>query len=697
MRQMMVSLSLIALIVFMSGSGCSGSSGEEGLWTPPTQRSDAARTPASEPKNWSGSGEPDYNALSIAQQLAKLRPGQAPDVDVIRLAFSNSQIATRDSKGNFSYERGQGLAVDEWVPGFLSKSMARGIKVTLKTLLLDIQLGSKGVHGPLPATATVNPQIRQAFLDDLRRATELDESDMTGLRHMSHLIVMIGLNSENPYDLLDATVSENVELNALQVYLILHRLSAELVARSLQYQPAQLSFLNKVPKAFAYTAADTAPCHMTDTQGLWTDGIATGSGIILGGVVEWGGLTEVLEKMDFITDTQAEKFSKMGLYGNMLSNVAKLAATIWAFEARIKATPYPLERTKTKVAGKDGKVNARFYMNTGDPQFVNCLRPMFNAAGLDFSLPNDGPIAGSLVEWTIHTPVGSPDDVIETVGSDPLHGTTDDNGETEIRIRGKAQKKDLTGKQLLQVDRFVPIRATINLKNKNGTQDLIDLASGVGGIPALWNLPFELLNRMPFLYAADVKLKVTDWKELEGDLFDIHGTYIQPVLTDSLNANMRNISDEFQAKVEVKIKPDDLSTAEVLSYQDNSTQYKDEYESHVGFGEGCMGTQAPIGRFEAFTALPGEAKGLVFYMQAPAENARIAIMVPGIRRHRGWHYTSDQPSCQGVNDVAAHESEVGLSIEWDSRQLNQVGQTLKVDTRDPNTGTGWIYEITYVK
>lgn len=616
----------------------------------------------------------------------------------------NSEFSIRQKNGTLIGDGRQGLTIDEWNIDVMITALKKGVDIRLKDYLLAWQLAGTAIHSGLDNNQeTLNPEFLKRFQSDLIKAVQLQDNDTTGLRYLAQLIVALGRESSLPYDLLDTNVNLNVGLNAVQYGLLTQRLAAEFWLLGKKHAPQ-----TQKPAAFKFLEFDikaSQPCTMTDTEGLIMDAFAAGSGTMASGFLEH------LVESKFVSDVGAEKFNKIAGAANIVLNYVKLAWSVAAFKATLKAEKNPLTRTKTKVAGEQTQVAAQFTMDGSSAQVVNCLRPALNMVGLDFSLPQGGPLAGSLVEWQIATRMGSENDVVQTVGVDPLHQITDDNGRNAITIEGKSQKTDLSQKKLLQIDREVEIVASVNLKNKNPKQDAIDLFSGVSGLVALWSLPAELLNRAPLLFSAKTKLIVHDWKALEGDHFHVEGTYRRPDFTEGADVQVTNITDKLAFDFEIKIDAQtNVAQTQILSIKDGKTEYKEHLEPEFPAGEGCTGTQSPVGEYEAFvlqdkpyiqaiyqpgiTLPPGVT--LPPDVQLPAEGMIVNISVSGLEHLRGWKFKVDNKSCEWEDREEGDGSQlIGGQLQFDSTQLNQVGKSITID--DTTDGEGWIFVVTYVE
>jgi hypothetical protein len=336
-------------------------------------------------------------------------------------------------------------------------------------------------------------------------------------------------------------------------------------------------------------------------------------------------------------------------------------------------------------------------MDGSSLQIVNCLRPALNAAGIDFSLPQGGPLAGVLVEWEIATRVGSDNDVIQTVGSDPRHQETDNEGRNKITVQGKPQKKNLSPDKIVAVDRIVPIIATVNLKNKNPAQDMVDLFSLTGGASNFFTQPLEILNRAPLLFSGKLNLEVRDFKELEGDLFQIEAEYVTPMEQESgSNAWLKNIKDGFVINTEVKVINNKV-TAELLTLVDGKSQYLSDYPATYIDGEGCKVEQAAVGDYEAFLLSKNalEIKGSITSEPDRSTYAEVSVKIKGSKKLRGFNYKYQSPCPTENIPVSVIENSEELNLTFSSKQLNQIGKSITIDRR--SNGQGWLFKVTYLK
>lgn len=639
----------------------------------------------------------------LATEMAKAILKGSVDVSAeIEKAIVSSGFGIKENE-SLPINMGQEIYFERWHVELLKLAQDKGIKIELDNYLLSWQFSGDGANGSIPAQAKLDPEFRSKFLEALKNVALNTDYDESGLNLMVGLVVALGReDQESPYDLLDPKVSGKVLLNPLQTAFLTQRIAAELMARALVIKRRSTSTKSVTFKP----AVSKYACTMTEEQGMLMDVIAASSGALLGGVQFAGGILDRLEQMKFITDVGLEKYTKMVAVTNIAANFGKLLWTMGAFQSELTSTPNPLERTKTKTAGKTADLKARFWLDIGNAQMVNCIRPALNSVGLDFSLPQDGPLSKTRVEWQIHTKTNSENDVVETVGSDPLKQSTDENGISRIKIQGKAQKKNLTGK-LVRVERMVSVHATTNLKPNNLKQDLIDISGGAGGVVALGSLPVEILNRIPFLFTARAKIKVIDWKEAEGDLFMVEGIYREKDQVES-DRSIKNYEDRIIFGLEIKIIPNGTSIGTLTTFIDQDAKYDLKYESNISTGEGCSGTQAPVGKKDSFSYINESANVKVAYIpeiswppgipKPPGfpeqkEEAKITVMLEGTRQNLGWTYTTDYAQCQVTDLKSEVRKAPGIGISFSSLDFQDGNKEFYIDNRDED-GFGWVYKIT---
>jgi hypothetical protein len=610
------------------------------------------------------------------------------DPYTIGTAFYDAYFTVLMNDGN--HRKGKnGLYVHEWNLNIMALAMKKNVSVRLKDFILAWQLAAMAKKSVIQ-DATVSPELIAKFIADLKLAVNLPKEEISGRRQLAQVVVALGRqNPLTPYDLLADNVSPDVPLNAVQMGLLTQKMSADLWIKAHKEHAQPLITNNKsLTRGLDFSESS---CVLTDTEGLIFDATAAYSGLLVGGFYEFLGSAK------FISETGVERFGKITGVANIVLSYVKFAWSLAAFDAKLVASKNPLERTKTRIAGEDVDILGSFQMDGSSLQIVNCLRPALNAAGIDFSLPQGGPLAGVLVEWEIATRVGSDNDVIQTVGSDPRHQETDNEGRNKITVQGKPQKKNLSPDKIVAVDRIVPIIATVNLKNKNPAQDMVDLFSLTGGASNFFTQPLEILNRAPLLFSGKLNLEVRDFKELEGDLFQIEAEYVTPMEQESgSNAWLKNIKDGFVINTEVKVINNKV-TAELLTLVDGKSQYLSDYPATYIDGEGCKVEQAAVGDYEAFLLSKNalEIKGSITSEPDRSTYAEVSVKIKGSKKLRGFNYKYQSPCPTENIPVSVIENSEELNLTFSSKQLNQIGKSITIDRR--SNGQGWLFKVTYLK
>lgn len=595
----------------------------------------------------------------------------------------------------------RGVNIDDWNLNLMQLAFEKGIGINLDDFIVALQIAASGKDFSQQSdTPILDVVLRDKLIADIKYAASLSKDDKTGLRFMSHALIAMGRQSPKPYDLLSQNLTGQEKLNAVQLGLISQIIAAELFVAAKQFKPLPLN-TNSYLTNFNFAPTEVKhPCTMTDAEGLLMDAVAGGSGATLGGVVFFKGVLERLTELKFIKEIGLERFNSIALTANVVLNYVKLAWSIAAFKAEMKLNPRLLVRTKNKIPGGEGTIGGHFRLDIGNAQIANCVRPALNAAGLDFSLPQDGPLVGSRVEWNILTRVGAPNDVIQTNSGDVLHKETDATGYSEIQLQGKPQPNDLSGLKLVEFLKIVPVMASLNLKNKNPKQDAIDLFSGLGGLSALWSLPVEILNRKPVIFNGVYNVPVKDWKILEGNLLRVHGTYSKVFISDAhsntgrADAGVKNVTDEIEMSFEISTNNHGKLQAEVLSMDDKDTTYTNDFPHEFIAGEGCTGTQTPIGTIEIFKLKKYDVRA---YSSpgAPARDIppekRLEFNAKGISHTRAWQYTTSHTSCR-LQNKSEQQSDERLSLKIDLLQIQSIGDIVTIDQR--SNGTGWLFTAT---
>jgi hypothetical protein len=413
----------------------------------------------------------------------------------------------------------QGVAFEQGDLPILSQAMAQGPRITLDDLLAS---WSAFVPAATPAAlADLQGRLRGKLVDSL--LVSAASTDPVRL-YWSHLIVALGRQSGEPYDLLDHAVPGTASLDPMQVALLSYRYQADLwIAGQRAGKQLRLAPAGQGAPLAAVSGATPGPrpCTMNDTQQTVMDVTSLASSTFFGGLID-----EVAK-----TIPAAETFGKFTAGANAALTVVKMIWTFIAFDGKVELDAPMLVRTKTAIAGESRTFSATFTYSTGNGQVANCIRPALNAAGIDFSLPQDGPIADAKVDWelfgTKSRVAGQLPIVRFQAGQVQLGGRTDATGLRQVGIEGGPQSVAIAANAIPDY-RAVNMMAKVALKDSKLWTDLQDaVGAALAGNPASMMLSAvsETLMRMNTpLFSASRGFTVKDWTNPGNALIHVQST-----------------------------------------------------------------------------------------------------------------------------------------------------------------------------
>ena len=277
------------------------------------------------------------------------------------------------------------------------------------------------------------------------------------------------------------------------------------------------------------------PCQLNDAQGLAMDAgsmvITTGHGQLLEAIAEGSkGQTQAL-------------LGKLGQrigYLNVILSWAKLVAALMTVKGEMKiADPMPLERVKGNEGGQTRLMTVKVWAEIGNKAYVNCVRTAVNfATGLDFSMPNEGPLKDRDISWELtgaasffgqgssktgkfdrFVTMKSPD---SNANADPAKQITDDNGESKMNLVGGTRNATLINKPVVPVRKKAGVMASVSFKSsRDVAQNWLDIGGatlGVYGNPitgVLGSLP-EIGFRTKWTIGS-LTVPVKDWELCTSD------------------------------------------------------------------------------------------------------------------------------------------------------------------------------------
>jgi hypothetical protein len=253
---------------------------------------------------------------------------------------------------------------------------------------------------------------------------------------------------------------------------------------------AALPAVTVAPASLLAYSDSGGDCTISDTAGKILDVAAAGLNFLAGGVsaTGFGGLAGVISKAGEAKRGAGQVY-EAGDYvawANIALSLAHIIAEATSFQGDMQMDGgEPLIRTK-ETHGYDERrtltLHARF--NIGKGQYANCFRTAINTAGLDFSVPNDGPITKAKVSWTMdNDPAGvlsNPTEFYLLAGSkgNGVVTVTDDGGQTRVGLEGLPQRHKVPD-SVQPFIRHVHITAGITVRANNMFNDLVDAVSTV--------------------------------------------------------------------------------------------------------------------------------------------------------------------------------------------------------------------------
>ena len=458
-------------------------------------------------------GTVEEQAFVLAEAVAA---GDENSTAALITALKAAGYGVRDAEGNVDYQSGwQGMALDGWQVAAMARSYGNGV---------GIGLGTFGDGLEIIASEWKKETNVADLVNGIRGATR---SEHSALRFWANFIIELGRRADAPYNMLNDEEVKHARLDVVQLTLIMTRLAADLnfaahrqaqQSPRAEVEPYEMNQKNKPNRsggAAAYfvnasyrndkqtrdvvltdasykpqsNAADDMkqPCTMTEMESLIVDINATGMGFGFGEFVGY------LENKKVVGSKTGATYDR----ANAVLVVSKLIATYAALDSEVTMDgEQMLTRTKATQPGESKTLTAKVKIDVGKWQAMNCVRPALNAAGLDFSLPNHGALAGTRVDWNLveggvadsaagniwHTVKNIPSLAVDgtmeigdaivfldkRAGNEPAdkkhYKYTDANGESKMIAVGMRQKRNLTKENVRPVMKKMSVNLDIQIK-----------------------------------------------------------------------------------------------------------------------------------------------------------------------------------------------------------------------------------------
>jgi hypothetical protein len=454
--------------------------------------------------------DPDKLAVSLAglvdaagtEQLAALEAAVAASGIGIRDLAANGAVVLQPA------EPSQGLAFQAGQVVAMDKLLRQDYRVSLADVGELVR--------SLDPTVFAKASIAKYLVDGIRTASA-DKKSATR-RFWGRFLVELGRQRSEPSDPLKGH-PDDVQLDAVQTFFVLLRLFGDFenkVSASRAAVAGGAASRALAPAAGSAPGATSLPCSMNEREAEILDRAS-----ILGSVFFEKLIDYAAEQLE---GGALEKFAgKIGYINGALALI-KFIATAAAFNAKVEIDGgEPLVRTKDTHAGETRQLKITVRMDTGRSQFLNCMRFFLNGAGLDFSLPSDGPVAGAAISWSLlrggdpkgyvrFCSLGQSCEGSTSATINPVEGVTDEEGEWATGIQGIPQKRALPD-TVAPLERRAVVRASVNLKPSNFWRDIFDaIYTATAGVGAPVAFTTELLYRVG-AFGSGLNFAVRDWRE----------------------------------------------------------------------------------------------------------------------------------------------------------------------------------------
>lgn len=709
------------VVATMVGAGCGSGSKKEASAapTPPhaAPRANAPATPAPPPRQRlygldrfgqvtdplpaplpMPAGSPDAAAKVLAQRVLD---GGADALAALVTALQASGIAIRGPEGQLAVRPAEpwaGQIVESWEVRTLLATVLP--ERTVSFALSDL---AEVVRAPVPELT--NAPVAPLLVHDLRALAHAPASPS---RFWARFVIELGRSPEGrPSPLVTQTDLAKIRLNGLQVSLILRRLSSDFLKRS--RDPGQKSAANTSSHGWSFVVplyADTLPCTLDDKTRTIMDLTAAVAGWGVGGFdgiegsFTFGGVLGTMENAGW---NGAKQYKAASGYANIFLAYAKLFVTYAALEVKVTMDGEPLVRTKDvrPASGERKQLTAVVRLNIGNASMLNCFRIMLNAAGLDFSLPNDGVVKGAQVDWegldgfdeaaaALHD---GPDQIVRFVGDQGSQyqtggaftsfnsitkSVTDADGKVRVTVEGVGQKTKLAA-DVHKRTKQASVRLNVALQGADLLGDLKDAAiNSAAGVKVLATAPVDMLSRARWASAGHFTFDVTDWSDEGKWSGTVTVATMRSTTTKSEGAKSRGTSQETEtldASLQVTDTLQDVSNGgNIVGNMKASAEahYTIEGESSsTSIGAGCNGQDLA---FSGHKWAEGSYGG---------GDVQIFVVIQGTEVHMGVNSSGFQIPYSGSQDSDEQRNRIESKMTF-----NGVKSNCTIDTFSRSTPVG---------
>lgn len=536
-------------------------------------------------------GDLDRAAESMAQQIAK-SDGQS--LSVLLAALQTAGFSILDDKGTVLRKPsgggpGQGLGFYDFEAVGSLKLETSGARVSLAKLAGAITKEVPQIQAS---------QFAELLVTDLR--TQANNSNNTYLRFWARLIIELGKYSAQPVDVM-TTPASRINLSVLQASLLIRRLQGDVYTLKRKFPQIGMiqppfsqrplfvpTFWDMDDDPLLQLVKDSSnsslPCNLTGDDSLILD--AAANGLTFG----QGVLMKVLEEATKST-VIANLSRGIGVTNTILA-WAKLVAAVAMLKGEIVVDNPPLIRTRNSVPGERRLMTAAIRMDVGKKQTVNCFRTAINIAfGLDFDVPNDGPLADTAITWEFPNALEQSKlvwlEAPEGKNRNPFNQVTNNKGVSQMWLVGAPKLPPVVKKNPKTITKTAHVRVSVRLKSsKDFIQNWIDIGGAALGLvdPSIGGVAGGLVGgvaeigfRLPYVVAR-ATIPVIDHESFAG---------YRPINSNNAVLVLSGVICSFEKPFTV--------TASIVSTTSNSTTYTFVPSSRTAGAFSLHGSHSGIG------------------------------------------------------------------------------------------------------
>jgi hypothetical protein len=470
----------------------------------------------------------DVGAEALARQIVQGNSDLLPALVAALQASGIGIVGPENAVAAKPAEPWQGIVMQRWEVRLAAAMVLpqRSVTFTLPDLAAFLAAAIPELKGA---------PVERLIVQDLRA---LAESPVPTKRFFGRFTAALGRHAVSypPYDLAGDVNPQTIQLNGLQVSLLLRRLAIDvltLTADAAGQSPAPTkktaSFFGTLHESIEPTvhAQEQTPCAMSERTQTIMDIASFGSSLVWGGF-EVGdlGMRGVMERAGL------NRASRVASIASTLLAFAQFISTYAALEAEVTMGDAPLVRTKKErpQTGERKELTAIVRMNVGNAEMLNCFRAMLIAVGLDFSVPNHGPVKGARASWygvdgfdlsaaPLH---GGSEAIVQFVTSSTgsansiRDAVTGEDGKLQVGVEGRGQSSAF-GEHATRVSKSAKVRLDVALKGADLFGDVQEATStATSGLVGLLTVPLSILYRAQWASVGHYTFPVTDWREGAG-------------------------------------------------------------------------------------------------------------------------------------------------------------------------------------